>query len=515
MKKHYLKLLSFFLCFFLTFSFLGSYSFCFASSVSSTSPFGDFNSFHTPEETWDFCSHYMLEIVDAVTGLIPQVGHTEFAAHFRDTIRRNKQFENETECYEWMQDGNLMIDKPDDVPNFTKVYFSDEFLSILRDAVETYKADCDAEQVFYWRQIGCPSDYLQASSFVSVSDYLSTKEYLQGLCNKHDYVYCVNPGGSSPYNCSLYICIGMSVSQCVVINDHIYPDFRSFDVINGTSNYDNDYPFDIYFYSPAFGKSTHYTSWKDFDRYSINVFADVSGNNPHYFLGDARIPSDHRVNFAGNVMHHLWETYSLNWLYRNSSWAPFIMARSQQYIRSFKDRASALDFYAGSIRPGYYTHDPTLSGNTITAQQLNNGVNYGDIVGGDKNIIIIPGPGNPITIPNPDPGSGGGGGGGGTIPNPDPGSGGWDFSGLLRGLMTLIQSIFNLISSLVGYIAELLGELITTITGLIDRLKLLVTGGVMELFTAFFPWLPPEVASLISLSFLLGVIIAIIKFIRG
>ena len=81
--------------------------------------------------------------------------------------------------------------------------------------------------------------------------------------------------------------------------------------------------------------------------------------------------------------------------------------------------------------------------------------------------------------------------------------------------MSLIQSIFNLISSLVGYIAQLLGDLINTVTGLVDRLKLLITGGVMELFTAFFPWLPPEVASLISLSFLLGVVIAVIKFIRG
>lgn len=498
MKKHYLKLLSFFLCFFLTFSFLGSYSFCFASSVSSTSPFGDFKSFHTPEETWDFCSHYMLEIVDAVTGLIPQVGHTEFAAHFRDCIRRNKQFENETECYEWMQDGNLLIDKPDDTSNFTEVYFSDEFLNILRDAVETYKNDCDNKQVFSWLTSTTPSDILYASSFSSLDNFNYVKGRFENLCNMYDYV------GVVAWDTEYAVCQGYTVSQLGIVNKTCYVDWLNIATVNA----DTDKEIPTFVLDIGERREYRFSSWLQMWQ------SDTFGVNQLWFPRGGHHVIDHWHQFTPPY-------YGEGLPWGTSFKGVFLLTAKRSYLRNFKTLDDLKNWQGSTWRAPYYTHDPSLTGNTITAQQLNNGVNYGDIIGGDKNIIIIPGPGNPIQLPSPDPGSGGGGGGG-TDPNPNPNpdpnpspSPSWDFSGLLSALFKLIEAIFNLFTSLISKIADLVASLITSVTGIINSLLDLFNNNAIGLLGNVLSFLPADVTKLITLTFSLGCLIAIIKFFRG
>ena len=172
---------------------------------------------------------------------------------------------------------------------------------------------------------------------------------------------------------------------------------------------------------------------------------------------------------------------------------------------------------------------PTCSGNTITQSQIDNSVTYGDIDQSVTNIIINNGgiteeqlqriidailagkgggsdpvtPVDPIDPVNPvDP----------TDPWVPPS---FDFTGLLKGLMNLLAAIFGLISNLIGYVAELTAELVTSLNAVIDNIKALINQGVIGLLTALFPFLPPEITGLLSLTFLLISIISIIKAIRG
>ena len=91
----------------------------------------------------------------------------------------------------------------------------------------------------------------------------------------------------------------------------------------------------------------------------------------------------------------------------------------------------------------------------------------------------------------------------------------FDFTGLLKGLMNLLAAIFGLISNLVGYVAQLIADLVTSLNSVIDNIKTLINQGVIGLFSAMFPFLPPEITSLLSLTFLLVAIIAVIKALRG
>ena len=433
----------------------------------------------------------------------------DFVDKFYD-IGYDRGYYNDSQSFQDWWYANCKVKKSDgsdsDDMDGSGLNVSVQFKDCIGELCNYYKDQLDSEEVFRYKTTYCPDD-LQASNFEIFNSYQNCKNKMNELASNCDYLLWWNCG---TYGCVFYQC---SVSNCALLyGSSGYSNVK----ING-SNFNVNSPVKVTYFNYAGNVS--YTA------NSIRELQEICVSNNR--------SNGSRLKFTTNDGTEVWAAANpgsfsycvpLVWSYDNYRLTydvPYIFSTSHDYYKEFKSLADYMDFYANTYRAPYYKHDPVVSGNTITADQFNNGVNYGDVVGGNK-YIIIPGPGNYIT-PVPD---NGGGGGGGTIPdpNPNPGGGGgggtnpgggWDFTGLLNGLMSLIQAIFNLISSLVGYIAQLVGDLITTVTGLVDRLKLLVTGGVMELFTAFFPWLPPEVASLISLSFLLGVIIAIIKFIRG
>ena len=504
MKKHYYKLLSFFLCFFILLSILDSNSICFASNITSSSPVGDFHNFHSPEETWDFFSDYCLEIVDMVTGLIPHVGHTDLSGHFRDIIKTNKHFETETELYEWMNDDNLMIDNPDNVSNFNELYLSDEFLNVIKDAVNTYKNQCDNEQVFRYKTTYCPDD-LQASNFEIFNSYQNCKNKMNELASNCDYLLWWNCG---TYGCVFYQC---TVSNCALL----YGSSGYSNVKIDCSNFNIDSPVKVTYFNYA-GNVT-YTANSIRELQEICVSANRSNGNRFKFT-----TNDGTETWSATNPASFSYCVPLVWSYNNRDLTydvPYIFSTSHDYYKEFKSLADYMDFYANTYQAPYYQTTPSISGNIITAQQLNNGVNYGDIVGGNK-YIITPGPGNYIT-PITDPGSGGGGGGG-TDPITDPGSGGGgggvtipDFSGLLSGLFKLIEAIFNLFSSVIGKIAELVASLITSVTNIMNSLLDLFNNNAIGLLGNVLSFLPTDVTRLITLTFSLGCLIAIIKFFRG
>ncbi len=503
MKKHYKKLLAFILAFVFILNSVPVYAY--------TQNWSDAFLVNTVT---------LMRYCDLLYGFVfdHNNNYTEdFLDKFYD-IGYDRGFFNDRQSFEDWWRANVKVKKSDgsdsDDFNGVNLNVSTDFKDAIGELCQFYKDYADSTQVWRYYTTYTPTDF-DSTQFPNGNSYTYFRSRLINECSKDIYTIFLNavPG----YGGLVYHINSLSDNGFVVTGMPMYAacfkhDWSGFQEDTPIKVSYFDFYQNMYITGDSLGDLLDDLASRGLYKNDCLVFHDSNGNE---------ILSGHRglSDFVNFQPQGVW-TFDMGTSFTNRH-LYYIVSSTHQKFMVFESVEQLIKWQTDQLRPGYFTHDPTVSGNTITGDQWNNGVNYGDIIAGDQWNIII-GPGNRVE-PIVDPGSGGGGGG--TIPNPDPGggggggtdpgSGGWDFSGLLRGLMTLIQSIFNLISSLVGYIAELLGELITTITGLIDRLKLLVTGGVMELFNAFFPWLPPEVASLISLSFLLGVIIAIIKFIRG
>ena len=386
--------------------------------------------------------------------------------------------------------------------------------------MDEYKADLDSQKAYHYENTYAPT-FLKGSWFNEASQYNNALNYLKEICKKHDYILLQVAGGNGYPYMDFYI-YGLSVSQCGFVGNNVCINWEP---TNNYNNLDKARLLDVYYYNIIDNEKYHFSSFKDFSDHcdSISTYLRGKGSNT-IFLNAYKDAVGLELWFDINTL----KTVNYQGSGFGTSW-PYLLTLNSQKVKVFSSLQDLKDYQANTVTYPYYMVTPTCSGNTITQSQIDNSVTYGDIDQSVTNIIInnggiteeqlqriidaiLAGKGggsDPVTPVDP------------TDPvNPVDPTDPWvppsfDFTGLLKGLMNLLAAIFGLISNLIGYVAELTAELVTSLNAVIDNIKALINQGVIGLLTALFPFLPPEITGLLSLTFLLISIISIIKAIRG
>ena len=514
MKKHYFKIISFLLCFILSFSSIPVYA-------ESTASHGHF---HTQEENKAF---WELNFRMLVTDFLGFVTGADLYTPFLDNLKRKHQFETDSEAWAWLYD-NTTVDNPD---NPKEYHISNELKNDMQVFVNEYKADLDSQKAYEYKYT-FGVNQVKGSDFQKYSRYQNFTNKLSDLCKSYDYVIAFTGLDSK-----VAFYYPLSVSSCGFLMNYSY-DFVVTLLIKweymtrGTKT-------PVAFHNLCTNDYYQYTSvqsmWEDLGNREIEGFSkevktilDYS-NNYTYIKGfdeDGNEFDDHigRTELLQSTVY-IDKSGSEN----VSCTRPCLYSLSKQKVKVFSSTNDLKDYQSNTVTYPYYMVTPTCSGNTITQSQIDNSVTYGDIDQSVTNIIInnggiteeqlqriidaiLAGKGggsDPVTPVDP------------TDPvNPVDPTDPWvppsfDFSGLLKGLMNLLAAIFGLIGNLVGYVAQLIADLVTSLNSVIDNIKILINQGVIGLFSALFPFLPPEITSLLSLTFLLVAIIAVIKAFRG
>ena len=199
MKKHYFKIISFLLCFILSFSSIPVYA--------------AHGRFHTQEENKAF---WELNFRMLVTDFLGFVTGADLYTPYLDSLKRKHQFQTDSEAWAWLYD-NTTVDNPDNPKEYT---ITNELKADLKSFVDEYKADLDSQKAYTYQTTYAPT-FLNGSWFNEASQYNNALNYLKEICRKHDYILLQVAGGGSLPILDFYS-IGVSVSQCGFVGNTAY-----------------------------------------------------------------------------------------------------------------------------------------------------------------------------------------------------------------------------------------------------------------------------------------------------
>lgn len=529
MKKHYFRFLSFFLIFSLTISS------CVFASDGHGGVGGHFMSKEAARAWYLNCYESIGSLLMGIVFKKPQ----DYLNITQDIIRRDKLHDdyilNGGDEWSWLAE-HVEVNNSDNPTEFT---LDDELMDVLRSASNQTKEQCDSEQPFAYYGTYVPS--LQAQDFRNPTRFRNAQSFLESTCSKHEFVMAYFPRFNRGYGKDFryLVCIGFSVSSCGLVEGTTGSTKKVYFDWNQGSSYpvDNSWgEVPVYILDCQTNLRYNFSSLTSLKNNYMDVIPNARNDAYEQWTpGTICIEACDPPNDANDV-NHLHDVYYISCGTMASCIvktvnAPFttpavdntysLFSTDGGYIPVYKTLQDLKNFGGGTINAPYYTVDP-IGGQTVTSGQLNNGVNYGDIIGGNK-YIVIPSPGNPATPVNPNPG----GGGGGSDPSPNPGGGsggGWnlpipDFTGFFKVIGELIVSILSgiveLLKTVLQYLSTAITDLFTMINQIINSLLSLFNSNVLTFLQTVLAWLPPEITQLITLFITLSIVFGIVRLIRG
>lgn len=530
MKKHYFRLFSFLLIFTLFFNIT-----VFAGK-STVPPVmyknKEFGPFASQAMTIDRFTRDILKLFDQFTGFLPDVAQTSMASNFEDTLRFWLE-ETGREFPAWLEE-NYLVDSTD-----SEYYLSDELISYMKRYAEQRKSELDAESPYSYYQTFTPT--LNADQFMNYKRFSNAINHLTDLCNQYDYVLAFAPRNNRSFGHEVrfLVCAGLPVSMCGVVDNATSAKTVYYEWTNSsTDNHRNKYPTDgswgnvfISVLDCETGLKYNFSSMSSFRNNSQDVIPGWIDNAYEQDVNTTiclEVEPDYKGQYSFYIYSQYFNSAVFNSVgtsgifYPNIDGQACIFSKDGQYMPVYKTLNDLKRFQTGTIRQPYFSHEPTASGNSVTASALNNGITYGDIIGGNK-YVITPGPGNPVSpvLPNP------GGGGGGSDPSPNPGGGsggGWnlpipDFTGFFKVIGELIVSILSgiveLLKTVLQYLSTAITDLFSMINQIINSLLNLFNSNVLTFLQTVLAWLPPEITQLITLFITLSIVFGIVRLIRG
>ena len=454
MKKHYFKIISFLLCFILSFSSIPVYA--------------AHGRFHTQEENKAF---WELNFRMLVTDFLGFVTGADLYTPYLDSLKRKHQFQTDSEAWAWLYD-NTTVDNPDNPKEYT---ITNELKADLKSFVDEYKADLDSQKAYTYKTTWKPETLIKPDSFYTQKQYDNLLNYVKQLAKKHDYLLMSGFRTGYNYVGTMFI-YGCSVSQLGLVGNCPYIEWTDLGVYNDVAK-DNACP--LYVYNVYDDEKYEFISFKDFsyNADTISTYYSGKGTNTITFFrtkGSSTSDTSYYNASAYNITSSGLFFNGDSGFQSNLTNKGYLITSNGQKIKSYTSLQDLKEYQSNNVTYPYYMVTPTCSGNTITQSQIDNSVTYGDIDNSVVNIIInnggiteeqlqriidaiLAGKGggsDPVTPVDP------------TDPvNPVEPTDPWvppsfDFTGLLKGLMNLLAAIFGLISNLVGYVAQLIADLL-------------------------------------------------------
>ena len=256
--------------------------------------------------------------------------------------------------------------------------------------------------------------------------------------------------------------------------------------------------------------------------YANDVNAIINGNwstmVQYYVSGTIPDTYDSKYSYSYDTLRESLYSTAFPLTKTNQKYPVYTVSKNETYVKVYKTLTDAKNAYVN--KPNYYingsvynNYDSSVDNSITYNASVNNGYIYNTIdnsvtsgmTEAEVQALIV------SILEQLNNGSSGGNGGSGNGGSGSSGNGILDLVGGLGSLgNTLLSLLGNIIEIASGFIKQL-GDIITGLTtGLQES-----TGQVGEMIASFFPFIPPEIISAITLGIVAIILIAVIKQIKG